>query len=72
MGGRFDDVTVGSHPTRGFRPDKEGKFRIEGLVPGLKYNLSVVKKGRIVGYAFQDYTIKSGENKDLGDVKPGE
>jgi RNA polymerase sigma factor (sigma-70 family) len=72
MGSRFDDVTVGSHPTRGFRPDKEGRFRIDGLVPGLKYNLGIVKKGRIVGYVFQDATFKSAETRDLGDVKPGE
>jgi RNA polymerase sigma factor (sigma-70 family) len=72
MGDRFDDVTVGSHPTRGFRPDKEGKFRIEGLVPGLKYHLQIVKRGRIVGFVFKDFTIKSGETKELGDVKPGD
>jgi hypothetical protein len=29
--------------SRGGRPDKEGKFRIEGLAAGLKYNLSVIK-----------------------------
>jgi RNA polymerase sigma factor (sigma-70 family) len=34
------DVTAGSFP-RGPRTDKDGKFRIEGLAPGLKYRLGV-------------------------------
>src|SRR5207245_1487052 len=37
-----DLTTVGSLPTRSFSTDQDGRFRIEGLVPGLKYNLSVV------------------------------
>src|SRR5262249_39825444 len=36
------DPTVGSFP-RGLHPDKEGRIRVEGLVPGLTYHLGLVK-----------------------------
>src|SRR5262245_16579823 len=37
------NVTAGSFP-RGPRTDKEGKFRIEGLAPGLNYRLAVARQ----------------------------
>jgi hypothetical protein len=51
------------------RPDKDGKFRITGLVPGLKYRFDLVKRsyGYPVGGA-GDLTFKPGETKALGDV----
>ena len=52
--------------------DKEGKFRIEGLVPGLKYNLGVMKAGAIVGYVFKDAKFEAGETRDLGNVQAGD
>jgi hypothetical protein len=52
--------------------DKDGKFRIEGLVPGMKYDLSIldplapgVRFGIDIGRAL---SVKSGEVKDLGDI----
>jgi RNA polymerase sigma factor (sigma-70 family) len=58
-------------------PDKDGRFRIEGLTPGWKYTVYVSKEGRsldIVGGRPKGLTIKPGETKDLGDVrvKPGD
>jgi protocatechuate 3,4-dioxygenase beta subunit len=53
-------------------PDKNGTFRMEGLVPGLKYNLDVVKdtgRGRRDASIVQDISVKSGEIKDLGEVR---
>ena len=47
----------------------DGKFRIEGLVPGLKYGASVRQGGRFRGDVFHDVTVAPGEVKDLGDVK---
>ena len=47
-------------------------FRIEGLVPGLKYNLEIIKGIyflRITGSVIKDLTIKSGETRDLGEVQ---
>jgi RNA polymerase sigma factor (sigma-70 family) len=63
--GTFQDV----------QPDKSGRFCIEGLAPGLKYELFVGQRFNeleIVGGRPKELTIKSGETKDLGDltVKP--
>jgi hypothetical protein len=43
------------------RTNKEGRFRVEGLIPGVKYNI-VVGPGHSM-------TLKAGETKDLGDTK---
>jgi hypothetical protein len=53
-------------------PDKNGTFRMEGLVPGLKYNLHAVKdigRGRRDASVVQNISVKSGEVKDLGEVR---
>ena len=53
-------------------PDKNGTFRLEGLVPGLKYNLDAVKDsklGRRDASVVHNISVKSGEIKDLGEVR---
>jgi protocatechuate 3,4-dioxygenase beta subunit len=59
------------------QPDKDGRFRIEGLAAGMKYKLGVTRSNiaqNISGGEPKDLTIKAGETKDLGDltVKPME
>jgi hypothetical protein len=53
------------------RLDKDGKFRVTGLAPGLKYRF-LLRKGAYVhslgGAAAGDLTFKPGETRDLGDV----
>ena len=51
------------------KTDKDGRFNAGGLAPGLEYTLMVWKGNRIVGDAAKDVTMKSGETRDLGDVK---
>ena len=54
------------------KTDKDGRFRLSGLVPGLKYSLAV-RKGRIdLGEAVKDVITEAGEVKDLGDINVGE
>jgi hypothetical protein len=78
---------LGNIPTRRFDPergllprnnepdltDRDGRFRIEGLIPGLKYGVraSVTRSDgvRILGQVFEDVQVGPGETKDLGDVK---
>jgi hypothetical protein len=72
FGDRLYDVDSGLHPTRTFITGKDGTFLIEGLVPGLKYEMSEMKNGGIVGRAFTGQTFKSGETRDLGDIQVGE
>jgi hypothetical protein len=48
----------------------DGRFRIEGLVPGLQYEGRVADRPRIIGSAFQGVRVGPGETKDLGDLRP--
>jgi len=51
-------------------PDDSGRFRIEGLAPGLSYNLKVEEKDlQRNGWVVRGLTINPGELKDLGDVQ---
>lgn len=43
--------------------DKDGRFRIAGLAPGLKYNLEAP------GVERHDVSVKPGKDNDLGDLK---
>jgi RNA polymerase sigma factor (sigma-70 family) len=52
--------------------DEGGRFRIEELTPGLKYELVVSKRGyavEIIEGKSKDLTIKPGETKDVGVLK---
>jgi hypothetical protein len=65
------DVTIGSF-LPGPRTDEDGKFRIEGLAPGLTYSLALLKGHYLLqpdGDMTHGVTVKPGETKDLGDVK---
>ncbi len=58
--------------SRGGQPDKEGKFRIDGLAPGLKFGLSVLKPPyqlEISGKEVENLALRPGETKDLGDIR---
>jgi hypothetical protein len=50
--------------------DEDGKFRVEGLVPGLKYLLNV-KRGTefLPSCTREDLAVESGKAKDLGELK---
>jgi RNA polymerase sigma factor (sigma-70 family) len=52
-------------------PGKDGKFRIEGVIPGLTYHLGLIRGmylHRLGGSAAGKVSVKPGESKDLGDV----
>jgi RNA polymerase sigma factor (sigma-70 family) len=57
--------------------DADGRFKVEGLLPGLKYNLALMEPNgqfdpdhfKWKGLAFSNLVLKPGETKDLGDVK---
>lgn len=72
VGDRLFDPLIGYHRTRFFTTDKDGKFHIEALVPGLKYTMRATNKGRLSGTVFEDLQVKAGETKDLGDVRAKE
>jgi RNA polymerase sigma factor (sigma-70 family) len=53
----------------GIRLGRDGRFRIEGLVPGLKYGASASTGNMFLGAVFRDVIVAPGEVKDLGDLK---
>jgi hypothetical protein len=65
------DMTAGSFP-HGPRTDKDGRFRVEGLAPGLNYRLALLSGMYILvpeADQGQGVTLKPGETKDLGELK---
>jgi len=51
--------------------DEDGRFRLRGIVPGLKYTVQIQRlkvPGRSV--IFTDVTCEPGETRDLGDLQP--
>lgn len=52
------------------RTDSEGRFRIPGLVPGLKYSFSVDQGRRLSPNFLIDVSVQPGEMKNVGDVRP--
>jgi RNA polymerase sigma factor (sigma-70 family) len=49
---------------------KDGRFRIEGVIPGLKIGLQVWKNPRFVDKQLvRELSLEAGEVKNLGDVK---
>ncbi len=53
--------------------DREGKFRIDGLLPGLQYNLALsvgeIKPGSTIAAYRENVTVEVGKTKDVGDIK---
>ena len=76
-----DDGSIDTDPTRfdppygditqyGVSVDPGGRFRIEGLVPGLAYQAGAYRAGFLyLGRLFRGVTVKSGEVMDLGDLE---
>jgi hypothetical protein len=74
--GSKPDDTSGPLPRRdkysdmGHRTDDEGRFKIEGLVPGVTYSLGVGDWGaRTFASIVQDMILQPGEARDAGDVR---
>jgi hypothetical protein len=62
------EFSVGHWGQYQFTTDKEGRFRVEGLVAGLGYSVWQSIKGGVVNI-HPGTTLEPGKNKDLGDIK---
>jgi RNA polymerase sigma factor (sigma-70 family) len=65
---------IAGQPSLDPRTDEQGRFRVERLVPGLKYNLALyeargAEQTKWQGLVFDKLILKAGETKELGDVK---
>ena len=49
--------------------DKDGRFRMDGLVPGVKYNLYASQVPSISDTLRKGLTVRPGQIKELGDLK---
>ncbi len=73
----LEDYKLPLHTLNGHEYDKEQfaiepdrRFKLEGLVPGAKYRLEVLKESvQVLGDLTDDFTLNPGENRDLGDVR---
>ncbi len=65
------DVLLGVRlPFLAPRIPEDGRFRIEGLVPGKSYTLELIRGSMLVNLVIKDVKVGPGEVKDLGDVVP--
>jgi hypothetical protein len=61
-------------PAEPFTTDAEGRFRVEGLAPGVKFEITLrgdeKKAGTLsAGEALKDLSLEAGQTKDLGNVR---
>jgi hypothetical protein len=76
FGSRFGIAYGAWHHLTGRRAvaDKDGRFRIDGLLPGARYTLVAspeeVRPGKSVTHHRKGLTVEAGKEKDVGDVKP--
>jgi RNA polymerase sigma factor (sigma-70 family) len=56
-------------PLRQATTGPDGRFRLEGLVAGMKYDLTALKSGEVLGNVVEDLLVSSDDPKDLGDLK---
>jgi hypothetical protein len=55
-------------PGTSLRTDQDGRFRVAGLAPGVKYTLQVVQNGQAAARVFAGLALKPAEVRDVGDV----
>jgi RNA polymerase sigma factor (sigma-70 family) len=76
LGWHYPSVTAPGlpPPAEPFTTDAEGRFRVEGLAPGVKFEIPLQgdEKKAVTfsaGEALKGLTIEAGQTRDLGDVR---
>ncbi|HZY85275.1 MAG TPA: carboxypeptidase-like regulatory domain-containing protein, partial [Gemmataceae bacterium] len=76
LGWHYPSVTAPGlpRPVEPFTTDAEGRFRVEGLAPGVKFEITLsggAKKGTAfsAGEGLKGLSLEPGQTKDLGDVR---
>jgi RNA polymerase sigma factor (sigma-70 family) len=55
-------------PGTSFQTDKDGRFHIAGLAPGVSYTMHAIRSGQATAAVFAGLALKSAEVRNLGDV----
>ncbi len=63
---RHEQLRFGGYGTQVARTDVDGRFRVTGLVAGLRYSLAGLDLPR---RGAEEFTVRIGEVKDVGDLK---
>jgi hypothetical protein len=69
LGKGIPGLTTAALPLPRATSGPDGRFRIEGLIAGLKYDL-IVRSGKKESRLVEDLSVPGGQCKDLGDVRP--
>ena len=69
--GKEVDPAAGFVPNDFIKVADDGRFKVDGLIPGLKYTFETRKGRKFDGYVLQDVSVKDSGTTELGDVKPG-
>jgi hypothetical protein len=65
-----DPTSIGDLPSREYRTDKDGRFTVEGFVPGLRYNFVAFGRQRVLAdIGGEGLQFEAGQEKNVGDVK---
>jgi hypothetical protein len=64
-----EGLLPGSYMSPGIPLGRDGRFRVEGLVPGLKYGAYAAKGSTRLGEVFRGVAVAPGQLKVLGDFK---
>lgn len=67
LGGE-DLVELAGVTTLHVNVEADGRFRVDRLVPGLRYSGRAYRDGAALGAAFAELTFAPGEARDLGDI----
>jgi hypothetical protein len=59
-------TSISPLPEHNYKTDKDGRFRIEGVAPGVKYNVMTNLPGN--PQVVFDASAEPGETKDLGNL----
>jgi RNA polymerase sigma factor (sigma-70 family) len=62
-------LTMGWSGFLNARTDKDGNFRIPGLIPGVRFSARVMRDYRLAEKVFDERTFESGQVVELGEVR---
>jgi hypothetical protein len=63
------EVSEWDHEQLRYVETNDGRFRVEKLIPGVRYDAKVYRGRKSAGPAFESLVLKPGEVRDLGQIR---